>query len=488
MKFLENNTIDNIGVDGAILMERAALELRDFIAGKFSFDSKVLVVCGTGNNGADGLCLARQLLELGYNPQVYINYGHSQTDLFLRQKKVLENLHFDFGNSLDGQYDIVVDALLGIGIKGNIDAKTQNLIEKMNSIKAYKLAVDIPSGLDASSGMPSPIAFTADTTITFGAYKSGLFYNQAVNYTGKLLLKTIGIWDFDCPTEALMLEESDISFLKKSRINNSNKSTYGKILLVSGSKDMCGCAILSAKASLKCGSGMVKIITHENNRIAINTSLPEAMNLFYEDEILSLENDIKSSIDWADVIVCGPGLSTESVAERLVDLVLDSPKTLILDADALNCISNNTYLQDKLKSRTKIMPYETVITPHKGESKRLLKAFSFESVEELSDNLSIVVVDKDAKTKILGRKLYVNSSGNNGMSTAGCGDVLAGIVASIVGFCDKKTIDISLEEAVATAVFLHGRVADYAVKDSFEGGLIAGDIVDNIPKYLNDLP
>lgn len=488
MKVLENNTIDNIGIDGAILMERASLSLTQFISEKFSVDKKILIVCGTGNNGADGLCLARQLLELGYKPSIYVNYGHSETDLFKKQKSILEKLDASFVESINDEYTLVVDALLGIGIKGNIDDKTKDLITMLNSFSAYKLSVDIPSGLNASSGQISPVSFKADTTITFGAYKSGLFYNDAVNYVGEVLLMPIGIWEYDCPFEASLLEESDLSYLKKSRINNSNKATYGKILLISGSKDMCGCAILSSKACLKTGSGMVKLITHSNNRSAINNSLPEAMNLFYENDILPIKEEIINTIEWADALICGPGLSTDTIAMELVSLSLEALKPLVLDADALNCISNNNELQKKLRNRCKEMPYMTVITPHKGESKRLLNAFSFASLDEMSQELSLIIVDKDARSRILGRQCFVNFSGNNGMSTAGSGDVLAGIVASFLGFYKKEIINVTLEEAVAAAVFIHGKAGDLAIKDSFEGGLIAGEIADNIPRYINQLP
>lgn len=480
MKELENNTIENIGIDGVVLMERAAYEVSKEIMASFDINKSILIACGTGNNGADGLCVARYLIEKGYKPHVFINFGHSQTDLFIKQKKILDNLKCDFVDSIEF-HDIFVDALLGIGIKGNIDDNTLNIINKINSYHSYVISLDIPSGLDASSGLSMPEAIKTNVTYTFGAYKSGLFYKDAVNYTGKVVLKDIGIFDADLPFEAYMLEENDISILNEIRINNSNKSTYGKVLTVAGSKKMCGCAILSSLASLKCGSGMVKIITHKNNLNAIMNSLPEAMLELYDDTNSISENDFKDACEWSDVIVCGPGIGTDSTAQMLTLYALNTNKSVILDADALNCLSINSFCQERIKNR---LPYTTIITPHKGESKRLLEAFKVDTLEELSDLLKIIIVDKDAKTKIIGRENYINNSGNNGMSTAGCGDVLSGIIASITGFYEKGLLNCSIERATALAVFLHGAAADYAVNESKESGLIASEIADNIPSYL----
>lgn len=478
MRIYENNTIDKIGVDGVVLMERAALAVTNSVVSSFARTSgQILIIAGTGNNGADGLCIARQLMELGYKTDIYINWGHSESELFKKQKNILDNLGQIFVDDIIEKYDLVIDALLGIGIKGQIDDNTSNIILKINNMKAYVISIDIPSGLNSTTGLPSPYSIIANTTITFGAYKTGLFLNQAVNFTGDIKFNQVGMFDCDINYDYLMLDSSDLNFFETIRVNNSNKGTYGKVLIVAGSKSVCGCAILAARASLKIGSGMVKIVTHEKNYSAINISLPEAMITCYDDNGLAAD-EIKKAIGWCDTIMCGPGIGSDQYACELVKLCISSDKSLVLDADALNCIAQDSDIGECLISRGNLSPFNTVITPHKSELKRLLKAFNCNDSFALSKCLKLVVVEKDANTLIIGNESYINSTGNNGMSTAGSGDVLAGIMASMFALRDKGLINDSIEKVAAYAVYLHGNAGDIAASRIGQASLIASNIID----------
>lgn len=293
----------------------------------------------------------------------------------------------------------------------------------------------------------------------------------------------------------MMMKQENIDFSLNKAINylpqkniNASKYDYGKVLVVAGSKDIYGAAYMCAKSAFLAGAGMVKVITHENNKYSFEKNLFEAMFYFYESSIDSKK--IKASVDWADTIVIGPGLSMDYLSYDLIQNVFDSVedlKNIIIDADAINHIAKNLTLFNKLQELIKKTDSEICFTPHKKELERLMKVLNHSGdvdvfLASFYKKYHMVMVNKGHFSKIYGNQVYINSSGNDGMATAGSGDVLSGILAGIM-----KRINASFEEKVAAGVFFHGYSGDYASRKINSISVTAADIMNSIPMVWTDL-
>ncbi|MBQ8413541.1 MAG: NAD(P)H-hydrate epimerase [Lachnospiraceae bacterium] len=287
MSRIDEYTINNVGLPQMVLMERAALEIADFIKSKFSKSVRILVGVESGNNGGDGIATARILKSEGYDIEVYWVDGLGKTSpAFEQQRHIAKKLGVKFIDEIvDYGYDIVIDGIFGVGLNRTVTGKQAEAINMINDIDAYTIAIDIPSGIDSYTGFVLGSAVRADATITFEHIKIGMLMGIGYEYSGQVVIANIGFpkqaVDFVEP-RLYTYEESDIDRLLPFRKSDSHKGSYGKISIIGGRKNMAGAPMFSAEASYRMGCGLVKICTVEENRAIIQTKLPEAMLTTYD--------------------------------------------------------------------------------------------------------------------------------------------------------------------------------------------------------------
>ena len=489
MKALDKNTIEKAGIPSLVLMERAALQIVAEITERLKNKDKekILVVCGTGNNGGDGLAIARLLHLKGIKTWYYIlGSEEKMTSETACQLKTAQYYQVPRANNLKlNEYTTIVDAIFGVGLSRPVEGKYGEIISELNQASAYKVAVDIPSGIDADTGFEKGIAFRADLTVTFAFRKRGLCFYPGRMYGGEIVVADIGIYSIpDRPVRMHYLESKDLETLPE-RVPYGNKGTFGKVLLVAGCEGMCGAAYLSAAAALKCSAGMVKIQTVEANRIPLQTLLPEAMISCEFDESKN-----QAMLDWCDVLVIGPGLGTGAKSREREQWFLSRAaacgKPVVLDADGLNLLAVH-------EDWKKFLGENVIVTPHIGEMSRLCG----KSIGDIQDCLAqiasdyaketnVVCVLKDACTVVADAagEMYLNLSGNAGMATAGSGDVLSGVLAGILCMYlaqEKKPAPVVLS---ALGVYIHGAAGDLAAQMIGQRGMTAGDIIRFLPEIL----
>lgn len=478
MKKYDAYTINEIGIPSMVLMERAAISVYEEVV-KYADDTnrkpehiKVLVVCGTGNNGGDGLAVARLLSQKGFFVKVVLYGDREKLSHECRQQyEILQRLNLGISTQTDEvEYDIIIDSLFGIGLSRPLGGGYAALICDLNQRNAYKIAVDIPSGLCADTGRVLGVSFKADLTVTFGFCKRGLLVGDGMLYAGQILCKDIGIYDCGLQqsgTDAWVLDE-EIKELLPVRKPNGNKGTFGKVFIYAGSEETFGAALLCAKSALSAGAGMIKVLCPAKLKDFMLHEIPEAMLLCYGNETPQeeLESEIMDALLWCDSVVAGPGIGINKFSSFLLQILLKYAKVpMVLDADALNLLSSDDELKQLLLYTNKKNNRELVITPHLGEMSRLLncsvgklKEEPFEMARKLSKSYDAIAVCKDARTILCQdeKDFYINTSGNHGMATAGSGDVLAGILGAYSAISDDVYKD------AAIAVCLHGKAGDVA--------------------------
>ncbi len=487
MKEYDNNTIEYIGIPGLVLMERAALKVKEAILEEIKELQSVLIVAGVGNNGGDGLALARLFSAEGVRVTVCC-FGNlnKATESFCVQKKILEHYPVDFWEGEKAlerlkeyacertNFDVIVDALFGVGLSRPLEGIYREIILALNKVRGFKVAVDIPSGICANTGKELGGSFAADMTVTFGFGKRGLFLFPGVYSVGKLVVADIGIDErsfMDHSPGVFTYRDNPCKYMPV-RKKDGNKGTFGKVLLIAGFEKMAGAAVLSATAALRMGAGMVKVILAPENRSILQASLPEVM--------CAEASELASCLAWADVVAIGPGLGKSEAVKALFKEVLEqSDLPLIVDADALNILSE----VESIKEACRAYKGVKILTPHMGEWSRLtgksvleLKEAFFGNAAKNALDLNAIMVCKDARTLVVhpDGRMYLNTTGNNGMATAGCGDVLTGAIAALLGQGEDAFA------MVTAAVYLHGLAGDLAFETYTEYGVTAGRLVDNL--------
>jgi len=500
MKAIDDYSIKKTGIPSVVLMERAALAVSDEL---FKMEKgSVLVVCGRGNNGADGLAVARILSQRGFEVDILLVSDNEGTEEYNIQKSIIINMGLHCVNkAADATYDYIVDAIFGIGLSREVTGHYKDIIEDINSLNAYRLAVDIPSGINASTGEVMGIAVKADKTVTFGYKKIGLLCGRGKFYSGIVTVKDIGFVCGDVfrtlDVRTFAIDMKDIQRLPKHAADY-DKGKCGKTLIIAGSKEMCGAACLSARAAFRAGCGLVRVFTHIDNRTPLMVKVPEALPEVYDSYTEREAAQLEEMIAWADCIVAGPGLSTRREAVRIINDTIrfieqgiwETAKTLIFDADALNIIAADSSLMVRLKhcDRARI-----IITPHIGEAARLLredivavKEHPIASGIKLFEMMCDACVLKDAATITAGSSgVYINTSGNCGMATAGAGDVLTGIMAGVAClYKNEKNRAVPPEWIAATAVYIHGCCGNVCKQNIGINGTVAWDIAEAVTKLL----
>lgn len=498
MKKCDETAIREYGISSLVLMERAALETANAITDKYGTDIFVGVMAGSGNNGGEGIAVARILQERGV--RVEINMvgeakkltGETRTQLETA-KKLQIPIFYGVEHTL---YDVIVDAVFGIGVTRAVEGRYRKAIEEINASKASVVAVDMPSGVNTDDGSIMGCAVKADMTVTFAYRKRGLMLYPGASCAGEVRCVPIGIphtLTDEKRTGVVTFTDKEKDLRLPARSRSGNKGTFGKVLLVAGSRSMGGACQLSALAAYRIGAGMVRVFTAQENRESLLRKLPEAIIDTYADAddgepLKAAERQaLLDGIAWADVIAAGPGLSVSPRALDIMRIVMDAGgKPLVLDADALNLLSKHDELLEKLRFGADRSAADVVLTPHIGEFSRLMKYPAAEMKKDIlgvckafTKKYDVSLVCKDARTVITkrGKLTYLNSSGNDGMATAGSGDVLTGIISGLLAQ------GMSGFEASVIGAYAHGLAGDYARDNASSYYIMAQDIIHSL-KYL----
>lgn len=503
MKAIDTFSIQEIGIPSLVLMERAACMLSWAIEEKEKKTVSIGIVSGMGNNGADGLAAARILREKGFSNVTVWAVGNREhaTKEWFAQYHIIKNLGiplYFYGEPETEDFsscEILVDGLFGIGLTREITGIYREVIEKINAASAKVYAVDIPSGICAEDGRIMGIAVKADITVTFGFLKAGCILYPGAEYSGKVEVYPIGFPDKaveQISPSFVIYGREDLNRLP-ARPARSNKGTFGKVLLAAGSPNMAGAAYLAARAAYGCGAGLVRILTAEENRIVLQTLIPEAILTTWES---GRERDYYRTIareccQWATVGAAGPGLGTSKEAAWMCEAVLDEMKNpLVLDADGLNLLASHPDWKKKNQGNW-------ILTPHLGEMGRLLgkpvKEIADhlpECAKELAKTYEAVAVCKDARTIVEsgGVSTYINISGNSAMAKGGSGDVLTGVLVGLLAgkssFSDGTGMRHLLEETARLGVYIHGLAGDLVQEKKGAYSLMASDLTDALGELL----
>jgi len=490
MRAMDERTIE-LGLPSLVLMERAALGASDIVAEAFPEAHRVGIVCGRGNNGGDGLAMARILSSRGYDISVCLIADEETLSLDCAQNLALVNgLGLDFlivspddeEEILEalgelGPCDLWVDALFGTGLDRPIKGPLQSVISFLSE-QGTVLALDLPSGLHADSGLPLCSHVGATVTVTFGLPKTGLALDPGRSIAGEVFVIDIGIPEeivSEIGWEAVWLRPSDLLVPKRQRA--MHKGQAGRVLIIGGNIGFVGAAIMAGTAALARGAGLVTLAVHESLAPLIGVQHPELMSIPAFNDLRAL--DIEQAVRAADVVVIGPGLGRGQHALELLELTTQTAKTLVIDADALHLLS---------KHRPSLPP-RSVLTPHPGEASALLGlptnqvllsplssarkiATEYGAGVVLKTSTSVVVVDD---------WVGINSTGNPGMAVGGMGDALAGIIAASLIEFDNPF------EAISHAVCLHGAAGDRAVMKSGQRGLSVPELISALKELWLEL-
>lgn len=505
MQEYDRNTIEKIGIPSSVLMERAAyavameaLELLKDIG-----VPRVLIAAGNGNNGADGVCAGRILNEYGIDCDLCLikkepPYAEElQRQLSIASHYSMEQIRVE--DIIFEKYDLIVDAVFGVGLNREITGTAKDIIQKINESNIPVLSVDIPSGIDATSGKVLGCAVKADRTVTFGFYKRGQWFYPGRLYCGELKNARIAI------NETAFMEKNPEMFTYLHNADGiealmrdpmGNKGTFGKVFVMAGRASTTGAAVLCASSTLRSGCGMTAVLTEQENKTAFLQVMPEVMIETYvsSEEAASLHAKIQKWMDWSDCIVIGCGLLQDETAYDMVKYVLEyAQNNVVCDADALQLIAKNVKLQDLVRECSKRLEKADqvlVFTPHPGELSSLLECNIAEikedrktAVSNLLEKYPVILVAKDADTLVCQKDTawYLNTTGNDGLSTAGSGDVLAGLTASLLAQSRKK--EIQPFEVVCQSVYFHGLAADMMAVKNGKSFLVASDLIEAY-KYI----
>jgi len=481
-------TIKNEPISDIDLMERAATACFSWLIENIPHEKKIVVFCGTGNNGGDGLAIARLLHAQDYQTEVFLagNPENRSNNCKINYDRLLAvngcklSLLMDQGPlpSIDKENDIIIDALFGSGLTREISGFPAMIIYHINNSKAVVISIDVPSGLLCDStniAEKSSTIIHADYTLTFAPPKPAFFFPENDQFVGDWQLLDIGIMqEFidQVDTNNYLLEKDDCQKILRPRKKFSHKGNYGHVLLICGSLGKMGAAVLSAKACLRSGPGLVTIHIPRSGNFILQSTVPEAMlDLDSDDSIFSKVPDLTPYT----AIAVGPGIGTANQTRQALKLLIqNSGSPLILDADAINILGEN-------KTWLAFVPKGSIYTPHPKEFERLAGKTTNDyernqKQKDFSIKYGVYVILKGAHTAITtpGGQCYFNSTGNPGMATGGSGDVLTGIIAGI------KAQGYSSLESCLLGVYLHGLAGDQAAEERGLESLTATDIIDHL--------
>jgi hydroxyethylthiazole kinase-like uncharacterized protein yjeF len=485
-------TTQRQNISSTDLMERAGTQIFNWLHARMQgAQVPVHIFCGIGNNGGDGLVIARHLITHGYNVHVYVvNCSDKRSKDFLRNYDRIKTVTKNWPTLLSckeefpeiNRDDIIVDAVFGIGLNRPADDWIKALFQHFRKSGAFTLAVDMPSGLYANKEPEDENGVVwANHTLSFASPKLVFFLPNTARFTQQWEIIDIGLdteFLFTTPTDAELIGKFEVLPMYRPRDKFSHKGTFGHSLIVGGSYGKIGAVVLASKATLVIGAGLVTSFIPKCGYNVLQTALPEVMVITDEDD--SMITTIKFDII-PNVVGLGIGIGTNSKTVKALETFLKTNKIqLVIDADGLNILSHNKELLD-------FLPEGTVLTPHPKELERLIGKWSddfdkLDRAKEFSKKHKVILVIKGGNTiTVFGDKLYINSSGNPGLATAGSGDVLTGVIAGL--------ISQGYEPIVATifGVYLHGRAGDFAAEDFGYESIIASHVIEYLGEAYKDI-
>ncbi len=495
---IDRRTIEEFGIPGLILMENAGRATADVLLEEFPFAQKVAVFAGGGNNGGDGFVVARHLMCQGIDVTTYVasDPGKYRGDA-LTNFRALKNIGgeiVELKNSTRKyrDADVIVDALFGTGLDRNVEGFYKKVIEFINTRPAPRVAVDVPSGLDANKGFPLGAAVKADVTVTYVLPKIGISIYPGLDYAGKIYVADITTPKFlESAIPYELLTHQSVGTILHPRRADTHKGTYGHVLILAGSPGKSGAATLASEGALRIGTGLVTVavpeslnpIMEEKTTEAMTEPVPETgFRTFGKQSLKRVREIMENKIT---ALAIGPGISTtEETREFLYEIIRTSPVPMIIDADGLTLIGEDPGILKKAKA-------PVVLTPHPGEMSRLNGASTGEIQDDrigmsldfsVRHNVHLVLKGARSVVSTPGGRAYVNTTGNAGMASGGMGDVLTGIIGGLLA----QRLDP--EDACKLGVFVHGLAGDMAAEEKGHAGIIAGDLADLLPKALRDIP
>ena len=484
---LEQLAINGFGIPAYELMKRAGQAVFDVVVSRYPDHKKILVLCGAGNNAGDGYVVARLAQQAGLDVRVIslTDPASLKNEAQLAYQgwcRVAENSAADI--SLIDDAELIIDALLGTGLKRDVSSQWADWIHAVNKAAKPVLAVDLPSGLIADTGVIAGCAVQADITVSFIGLKQGLFTAQAKDVCGEIVFHDLAVPEdvyARVDADARLIQSVNYTLLPKRKAS-SNKGNFGHVLIIGGNTGMPGAVILAAKAALRSGAGLVTIVTVASNLQAIVTAVPEAMVKSCDENTLP-EVLNAAFLEKITHVAIGMGLGQDDWSRAMLRFCVSLNKPILVDADALNLLAKSNL---EIKS-------PLVITPHPGEAARLLSTTStlsstdiqsdrFMAIKQLHQlfvaSESCAVVLKGAGSLIFdGQTLKVCPLGNAAMAAPGMGDVLSGIVIALMA---QK---IKTSDAAELGVCLHAAAAQSVVQDKTRG-LLASDVINALPKVL----
>ncbi|WP_266203425.1 NAD(P)H-hydrate dehydratase [Pontibacter kalidii] len=480
-------TIREEGISSTDLMERAAKAFTGWFENKFQPGAEVHLFCGPGNNGGDGLAVARLLHERKYKVQPYLvgDTSKASDDFNVNLQRLpqeLQPIHVEQEDAIPAldSHVLVIDALFGTGLNRPAMGLYGKVIEKLNSSGATISSIDIPSGLFSDSQTPDEGAIIRSKyTISFELPKLAFLLPQHEPYVGEWHVVPIGLsqkFIAAAKSDVYCTRQEDVQQLLRPRKKFSHKGTYGHALLLCGGYGKMGAAVLAARACLRSGIGLLTVQVPQAGYPILQTAVPEAMTL--TDKNRKHLSELPQDMDKYNVIGIGPGIGTERVTKTAIgQLLATAPHPIILDADAINLIAASEKLKGQLYKK------KLIFTPHPKEFERLVGKVKndydrLQHLREFCLEYGCYVVLKGSHTAVgtPEGKVYMNTTGNPGLATGGTGDVLTGIITALVGQ------QYTLEEACRLGVFIHGLAADLALQTVGDIAMTASDVIDHLPK------
>lgn len=485
-------TVKNQAIDSTELMERAGVQICSWLHQRLQGSRVTIrIFCGIGDNGGDGLVVGRLLIEKGYNVVIYVvNCSDKRSPNFLYNYGRIKEVTKDWPLLMKGEddfpkinsEDIIIDAIFGIGLNRCPEGWVKSLIQYLNSSEAFKLAIDIPSGLFANTPLNDKEAvLKANHTLTFQTPKLAFFLPETGPFVSSFDVLDIGLdEEFINQSQPLtqLITKAEAQEIYIPREKFGHKGTYGHALIVGGSYGKMGAAVLATTAAFRIGAGMVTAFVPKCGYNILQTIIPEAMTLTDKGE--NFITDI--SIDFEpSAIGIGMGIGkNKATVDALKKLFKDSKYKFVIDADALNNISEN-------KELLKLLPKKSILTPHPGELKRLIGSWKndyekLDKTKKFSKKHDVVVIIKGAYTAtIYSNNIFINTSGNPGMGTAGSGDALSGVITGLL--CQGY----DYLNAAKFGVYMHGLSGDIAAGHMGYEAIMAGDIIDNLSEAYLEL-
>lgn len=477
IKDADRRTMEVEPIESVQLMERASQAIANWITDNISRDEPLLFVVGKGNNGGDGLAVARILHHAGFRCSVYMVYDKNSlsNECYINYERLPRDITIiDNLESVEGRRFTFIDALLGTGLNGEVQEPISSLIDTINSMPNTVISIDLPSGMRSELGNDaSQVIIRADMTLTLQFPKLAMLLPEAGEYAGDLVVLPIGLDQYfmdEANSPYYYITEKQIKDMTLTRHNFAHKGLYGHALLICGSAGMMGAAALATGAALRSGCGLVTLHLPYNERIAVQTLHPSAMLSYDEEDYFSA---LPGNLSGYNTIGIGCGLGRHKETVRVFEQLLKEAEVpMVLDADALNILAdNNDFL--------KYIPANSILTPHPGELRRLIGDWENEEQKidlsgGLASMLHSIVIVKGMHTMICmpDGRIYFNSTGNSGMAKGGSGDVLTGYITGLLAR------GYSPEDAAILGVYNHGQAGDLAASHYGIEGMNSRDIID----------